>query len=144
MHKLYTIGYGGLREPADLVRLAHGLKAAVIDIRFLPVSRRACWGLMDLRRTLVEAGIAYASVRELGNVNFREPSLPIQLKAPEPGMRLLMHALRHGNQILLCGCKEFRGCHRVTVGELAAREGVEVIHYMPEVESVAAPQMDLF
>jgi uncharacterized protein (DUF488 family) len=64
---VFTIGYER-RTPTDLVR---DLQAAgvvrVVDVRELPLSRRAGFSKQPLSNALEGAGIVYEHVRELGN-----------------------------------------------------------------------------
>jgi hypothetical protein len=85
----------------------------------------------------------YLHAPELGNLNYKDKSLPIKLANPEAGLERLRREMAMGhNLILLCACKYYekqvtrtrtQHCHRKDVVELivAAMPGVEVV--MPEV-----------
>lgn len=82
----FTIGYEG-RTLAELVaRLKRSRVERVIDVRELPLSRRAGFSKTPLSRALEEAGIGYAHVRSAGNP-FRN--------APGPHERMLARYRRY-------------------------------------------------
>jgi uncharacterized protein (DUF488 family) len=64
---LFTIGYEG-RTPGDLIaRLREAAVDRVVDVRELPLSRRAGFSKASLAAALDRAGIRYDHIRALGN-----------------------------------------------------------------------------
>ena len=107
---VYTAGYQG-RTPDELQRIAERLDATVIDIRFAPFSRNPVWARDGLRNVL---GNRYRHVHDLGNRNYRDTSLPIEILNLESGAQQIQNDRRQ-SVILLCVCKHFHTCHRKVV-----------------------------
>lgn len=134
MNKLYTIGYHALRGVYALLDLAVPLDATIVDIRFSPWSQRSDWCEESLLRRLADlqfGGIKgrYVHIKELGNVNYNRPGLPIQLLHEEYGIGRLQMQLEVKPCILLCQCPDVEKCHRKVVAELAIKWlGCEVEH----------------
>ncbi len=89
----------------------------LLDIRSRPVSRyRPQWNKSRLK---AQWGRRYAHTRNLGNINYKDRSLPIVLRAPEPSITTAARFLERGYSIVvLCACKDDATCHRKLVTEL--------------------------
>ena len=138
MQRLFTIGYGG-RSKEDVLALlkAHGVRT-VVDIRLRP--DRASMGIWVKAKTadkglehwLVQAGIGYRSLVELGNVFLEFPDWQERYRRLlDSSGELLAGRLEdiEGPICLLCAEKRVCECHRQQVAEwLAAHRGAEVHH----------------
>jgi uncharacterized protein (DUF488 family) len=136
--KVFTIGYGG-RDREEFVALmrANGV-SLVVDVRLRP--DRASMGIWKKEKTpdkgierwLAEAGIAYRSLVELGNVFLEFPDWQRRYRELlESSGELLTERLQGipGPYCLLCSEKRVAECHRLQVAEfLAERHGAEVTH----------------
>ncbi len=124
--QVYTIGYSqpGARLVLDTLVWQEGW--IVLDIRQVAVSTWADW----TERSLIQRyGPSYVHVPTLGNLNYRNHRLPIVLADAATGMQQVMQRLAEGRRcLLLCGCKDYRTCHRATVAHLLQQEGVSVTH----------------
>lgn len=108
---IYTTGYSG-KDFADLKPLIELLDAVLVDIRFSPHSRRTEWTQSYLKMLLKNR---YRHVPALGNRTFREGKITIQ-NLPLGIKTVQSFGI---NAVLLCGCEDFRECHRAVVaGEL--------------------------
>ncbi len=89
----------------------------LLDIRSRPVSRyRPQWNKSRLK---AQWGRRYAHSRNLGNINYKDRSLPIVLRAPEPSITTAARFLERGSTIVVvCACKDYDICHRKLVTEL--------------------------
>jgi len=89
----------------------------LLDIRYRPASQyRPQW---NKKRLLAQWGKRYTHSRELGNINYRDRSLPIVLLDPEPTITTAAHFLESGYTIVvMCTCKDYDTCHRKLVVEL--------------------------
>jgi len=115
---LYTLGYA---EPNAAERLEERMvhpRTAIVDIRYAPYSRwAASWNSRALMHTY--GPIRYQHVKELGNVNYNKPDLPIQLADPDVWVHKCVKSLQQGwSLVLLCACKNYETCHRKTVYDL--------------------------
>ena len=136
--KVYTIGYGG-RSKEDFLSLlkAHGVPT-VVDIRLRP--DRSSMGIWAKAKTsdkgieswLAEAGVAYHSLIELGNIFLECPDWRPRFKQLlETSGDLLTQRLMEMPEpfCLLCAEKKALECHRYVVAEyLAKHKGAEVCH----------------
>jgi uncharacterized protein (DUF488 family) len=136
--RVFTIGYGG-RTPDDfLALLRHRGIRTVVDVRLRP--DRAYKGLWTkatsadkgIERLLADAGIAYRSLVELGNVFMDMPDWQERYRRLlERAGDLLASRLADvpGPICLLCAEKDAAECHRALVAEWLARtRGAEVVH----------------
>src|SRR5262245_42272797 len=143
MPSVYTTGYEQ-HTPASLVETlqAAGVRR-VVDVRELPLSRRAGFSKSALDATLGEAGIAYEHVRALGNPKpYRDLWRSGRRAEAEAGYRshlsgpanealaALAGSLDETATCLLCLEASHLACHRDLIVEaLAARlGGLEVVH----------------
>ncbi len=115
---LYTLGYAEPNATERLATLMAQPRTAIVDIRYAPYSRwAASWNSRALMHTY--GPIRYHHVKELGNVNYNKPDLPIQLADPDVWVQKCVKSLRQGwSLVLLCACKDYEHCHRKTVYEL--------------------------
>jgi uncharacterized protein (DUF488 family) len=141
---LFTVGY----ERRSVAELVDALAAAgverVVDVRELPLSRRAGFSKTPLAAALAEAGIGYEHVRALGNPKairdrFRSGDLDAGLleyrghllNAASEELAALADSLDAGPvSCLLCLEHEHTACHRgVIADELTElRPGLVVVH----------------
>lgn len=125
---IYTIGYGQLRNPEDLLSIAENLDTVVADIRIRRTSRNPMWRGGNVDRVLGER-VVY--IKELGNQNYKGANgsayIPVDLAT---GLSRANDVIReHGSIILLCACKGHRYCHRSDVAErLAFANGMDIEH----------------
>lgn len=134
---IYTIGYGGRTKQEFLELLLGSGVRAVVDIRLRP--DRASMGMWSKAKTpdkgiekvLNEAGIAYLSLVELGNVfmgaeDWQTPYRQLLDLAGELLTRRLAQAAQP--YALLCAEKYARDCHRRILAEYLQRtQGTEII-----------------
>lgn len=140
---LWTIGYEKAAWPNVLAALQAAGIARVIDVRRLPLSRRAGFSKRQLAAGLAEAGIGYAHLPALGTPpDGREANRRRQWKrfwqvvdnslaAPEAQWALQQAAgtARAEPSCLLCYEADPCTCHRLRVSEmLAAGHGFTVRH----------------
>ncbi len=127
---VYTYGYTS-STPADLAAYVKELDAYLIDIRFSPRSRVPQWRghmLYEVMGMTAHGRPRYRHIGELGNVNYLTDG-PIQLAAPEEGVREIAPYLAARPVILLCGCRDWRACHRRAAAALiAATLGGTITH----------------
>ncbi len=143
MTKLWTIGYEKATWPDVLAALRAARVGRVIDVRQLPLSRRAGFSKRQLAAGLAEAGIDYVHLRALGTpAAGREANKRRQwerfwqivdesLATLEAGVALQQAAgLAHDTpSCLLCYEADPCICHRRRVGEmLTAAHGFTVHH----------------
>jgi hypothetical protein len=77
----------------------------------------------------------YIGCPQLGNRNYNKPG-PIELFAPEIGLRMVRSLIEHYPVILLCGCQDVETCHRKVAAEYLARElGADVVHLSTKFKS---------
>jgi len=117
--KVYTAGYTS-HKLADLVAIAEQLEATVVDIRFKARSGNPMWQKWSLERALVDR---YKHIPEWGNPNYITPELGIKIDNFPAGLAKVRAI--PGVVILLCGCREFEGCHRKTISGYLQITGVQ-------------------
>jgi len=141
--KLWTVGYEKATLPDVLTTLRTAGIGRVIDVRQLPLSRRAGFSKRQLAAGLAEAGIGYVHLRALGTpaegreANRRRQWGPFwrivdeSLATLEAEVALQQAAglARSTPSCLLCYEADPCICHRRRVGELlAAGHGFTVHH----------------
>ena len=141
--KLWTIGYEKAAWPDVLATLRAAGVAQVIDVRQLPLSRRAGFSKRQLAAALNDAGIGYVHLRALGTpAEGREANrrrqwdrfwqiVDASLATLEASVALQQAAnlARSAPSCLLCYEADPCICHRRRVGEmLAAGYGFTVHH----------------
>lgn len=123
---LFTYGYSGNGVP-PLQRIA-AAGILIVDIRLSPTSR---WHPEYRKASLEETlGDRYRYLGDLGNVNHRDRSLPMVLRNPETGCMELAELMAAGEVCIVCGCADWRECHRELVGRLMKERlpGLAVVH----------------
>jgi len=143
MTTLWTIGYEKAAWPDVLAALQAAGVACVIDVRQLPLSRRAGFSKRQLAAGCAAAEIGYVHLRALGTppegreANRRRqwdrfwPIVDASLATLEAGVALQQAAglARAAPSCLLCYEADPCICHRQRVGEmLAVEHGFEVRH----------------
>lgn len=144
---LFTIGYEGAGQPAVLEALRRAGVRGVIDVRELPLSRRAGFSRTPLSAGLAQAGIAYVHLKALGTPKEGRLAnkagrmaefwdiVEAQLSTPEAEHDLARAAALAGEgpACLLCFEASHETCHRKRVAEmLADRHGFAVTHLSPD------------
>ena len=116
---LYTLGYATPGAASELDEAMQDESVLLIDIRLRASSR---WWPVWNKKQLRERWIGrYTHEKRLGNVNYRERSLPVVLHGPhvEQAIEGAVVLLRQGySLVLLCACKNYDSCHRKVVAEM--------------------------
>lgn len=146
MPPLYTIGYERSSSDRLIATLRDRGVATVIDVRELPLSRRAGFSKRPLTAALAEAGIAYVHLKGLGTPKEGRVAahsgdmerfwriVADKLATPEAEHDLARAAGIAGAApaCLLCVEAEPHHCHRLRVAELLhSRFGFGVEHLAP-------------
>jgi uncharacterized protein (DUF488 family) len=144
---VFTIGYEGAGQPAVLAALQAAGVRTLIDVRELPLSRRAGFSKTVLAASLAAVGISYLHLRALGTP--KEGRLASRagrkaefwqvvesgLQRPEAEADLARAAAiaREGAACLLCFEASHTDCHRKRVAELLSdRYGLHPVHLAPD------------
>ncbi|USU10130.1 DUF488 domain-containing protein [Sphingomonadaceae bacterium OTU29MARTA1] len=126
---LYTIGYEGALLSDFLGTLKQVGVKQVIDIRDVPVSRRAGFSKNILARALEEEGLGYLHLRALGDPKpgreaaregrfdaFREIyAAHISLDAGQDALKIAVASAQVVPSVLLCYERDEKHCHRAIV-----------------------------
>jgi uncharacterized protein (DUF488 family) len=145
--EIATIGYEktALRDVLRTLRQAE--IAALIDVRNLPLSRRAGFSKRQLQAAIEEEGMTYLHLRGLGTpkegrvaARLKEKErfwqiVERQLSSPEAELNLARAAALAGRMrsCLLCYEADHRVCHRLRVAELMQqRFGFTPVHLKVE------------
>jgi len=143
MNHIWTIGYEGTRQNDLVATLTTAGIELVVDVRERPQSRRPGFSRRSLEAALVEAGIAYRSVRALGTPRSGRDAarrgdlatlwtiFGAHLADPSAQAALaeLISTARHRRVCLLCYEREARRCHRSMVADaMAERAAFDAIH----------------
>lgn len=135
---IFTIGYGGRGKDDFLSLLRANEVKTVVDVRLRP--DRASMGIWVKAKTadkgieswLVNAGIGYHSLIELGNVFLEFPDWRMRYQELlDSAGALLTERLQSipGPICLLCAEKCFEECHRQQLAEyLAKHKGAAIRH----------------
>lgn len=125
MNTLFTIGYASWSFD-ELKSLIEEKQAILIDIRSSPRSNKPGFNRYALAQRL---GERYRHIAALGNVNYRDPDLPIILRDEILGLEGLARLLEKSNVFIMCGCKDLEKCHRLTVAQkMEKRYEIEIEH----------------
>ncbi len=125
---LYTLGYATWTLEA-LYHTVTDLDAVLVDVRLTAWSRKPGFMRRDLAKML---GDRYRHNPAFGNVNYNKPGQPIRLRHPELGLTGVEPLLKERPVILMCGCKDLKACHRLTVANyVAGALEVQVEHLEP-------------
>jgi uncharacterized protein (DUF488 family) len=139
---LWTIGYEKAGWADFVEKLRSAGVATVIDVRDLPLSRRAGYSKRALSAGLAEAGILYHHLRALGTPpEGREANRKRQwdrfwtivdqrLATAEAALQLMQAAeiAAASPSCLLCYEADWHICHRRRVAELLGERGFRTIH----------------
>lgn len=150
-----TIGYEKTGWAEFLARLRSAGIRQVIDVRDLPLSRRAGFSKRALAAGLAEGGIGYVHLRALGTPPegreanrrhqwerfWRIVDARLETAEAEIALQELAELVGREPSCLLCYEADPAICHRRRVAEiLAARHGFAVRHLMVREESGAQPK----
>ena len=116
---LYTLGYATPGAADELEEVMHDTSVLLIDVRVRPQSR--WWPLWNKKQLRARWAGRYTHEKRLGNINYRDHSLPVVLHGPhvEQAIEGAVSLLRQGySLLLLCACKEYDTCHRKVVAEM--------------------------
>lgn len=123
--RFFTFGYAGY-DSGSVAQAVIAQKAILADIRHTPWSRDPQW-----RKATVAAllGERYRHVPALGNTSHKTGGTVIA--DLEAGIvELLALAREHdGPVILMCGCGEYRGCHRAVIADVLRTQGESVVEW---------------
>lgn len=139
---LYTIGYEGLSIDAFLSLLESNGIEAVVDVRELPLSRKAGFSKNALRTQLFDSGLGYIHIPALGCPkpvrdqyradgdwsNYTRKFLA-HLDGQASSLSELASLAASQNCVLLCYEADFNYCHRSFVANnVRAIRGIEICH----------------
>jgi uncharacterized protein (DUF488 family) len=142
---IYSIGYEKAAPRDFLATLQEAGVRTLIDVRDLPLSRRAGFSKRQLAASLKAIGIAYVHLKALGTPpegreanRRREWDRFWRIVDDKLAGAEAEHALedtatlaKRSPSCLLCYEADFHICHRTRVGEiLAARHGLALHHLM--------------
>jgi uncharacterized protein (DUF488 family) len=140
---LFTIGYEGSSPEGLLDRLREAEVEVVVDVRELPLSRRAGFSKTPLSQFLATAGIRYEHVRALGNPKkyrdrYKRGDVEGGARAYRahihngsyPALVQLADSIAEERTCLLCVEATHEACHRAVIaGAVAERlPRVAVVH----------------
>src|SRR5438874_958257 len=100
--QVYTLGYAADGAAEQLEQLMADPTMLLIDIRLKARSR---WMHQWTKKQLtLRWGGRYIHVPQLGNVNYKDRSLPVELENPEEGIPIVQSYLQSYDMVLLCAC----------------------------------------
>ena len=117
---LYTAGYLAVVDSLKLDAfqdLHTRLGLICFDIRHNPWSRAPIWRKEQMEKAL---GDAYCHLPAFWNKNYRgQNGEGVQIVDMDRGVQTLIHecAFRQRAPLLLCGCPEYKDCHRSVVAQ---------------------------
>lgn len=143
MQWLATIGYENASLDDFLATLQQVGVATLIDVRQVPVSRRAGFSKKQLREAVEALGIRYVHLVGLGDpkegreaakkgrfAEFRQIFVRhLQTAQAQADLETATEIARNGRACLLCYEKKPEFCHRSIVADaLASKIGIEIRH----------------
>jgi uncharacterized protein (DUF488 family) len=131
MPQVFTIGYEQATQAAVIAALHEACVEVLVDIRYLPLSRRAGFSKTALRVAVEEAGMAYHHLRDLGTPPEGRAaarrgdhaglarSYAGQLELPQALKQMAqLRAMAEANRVcLLCYERNPAECHRSLLSE---------------------------
>ena len=128
---LIPFGYATSDAEPRLHELMSNPSTLLLDIRYRPISRyRPQWNKSRLQ---AQWGKRYKHCRTLGNINYKDRSLPIVLLDPEPTITIVAQHLEGGNNIIvMCACKSYDECHRKPVIEQVEQRRVDLKEHLEQ------------
>jgi uncharacterized protein (DUF488 family) len=147
---LFTLGYEGMEPRQFIEKLVKAGVRTVIDVRELPLSRKAGFSKRALADRLKAAGIEYQHVSALGcpkairrrykvDGNWqryaREFNAYLATRTDE--VANLARTARATTSCLICFEADFRLCHRSYVAQAAARAGAPPIAHLTATATIA-------
>jgi hypothetical protein len=119
------LGYAADGAAGQLEQLMADPAMLLIDIRMQARSR---WMHQWTKKQLtLRWGGRYIHVPQLGNANYKDRNLPIELANPEEGLPMVQSYLQNYDVVLLCACVRYEMCHRRDVAALlVGGQSVEV------------------
>lgn len=144
--KIWTIGYEKVGAPDLIAALSKAKIKRVLDVRELPLSRRAGFSKTILAGSLAEAGIGYKHMKALGtpkagrdaakkgDVKAMHKIIEAKLDSPESQMALAEAAEIAGEErvCLLCLEHDWHVCHRANVAARLEAFGLKATHLEPK------------
>lgn len=140
---LCTFGYEGLGLPQFIARLHAAHIREVVDVRELPLSRKAGFSKTALAEALELEGIAYRHVRALGcpkqiRQRYRKDGdwsryvkdFSVYLEKQKAEISELARAARKSAICLVCFEANFSECHRSIVAKAAADRGAPPVMHL--------------
>lgn len=138
---MWTVGYEGHSPESLVMKLREARIERLVDVRELPLSRKAGFSKTALAAGLAHAGIAYTHLRRLGTPRavrhaykaggtyeeFRAAYLA-HLAADEEGVRELELLAAKERCVLFCVEKDFAVCHRGVLAEVLSQRGWRFVH----------------
>ena len=157
---IYTIGYEGTIVEALLDELDRHFVQTVIDVRYLPISRKAGFSKNALANLLDVRGIEYRHVKALGcpsiiRDRYKEDgdwsaytrSFMQYLEMQEKVVEELLPVVESSSCCLLCFERDPDFCHRKYVAERLVERSATCLSmvslYAPAARRVAKPAVDL-
>src|SRR5258706_3167418 len=143
MRRLATVGYEGASVPDFLATLEGAGIDIVIDVRELPLSRRKGFSKTVLGQNLLEIGIEYLHLRDLGDpktgrtaaragrmAEFRKIySRHLNTAKAQAALGQVMANLKTKKVCLLCFERDPNTCHRKMITDfLAQHNQVTILH----------------
>ena len=139
--RLWTVGYEGKTPEALAEVLLQNHIDTLVDIRWTPLSRKRGFSKSALWAGLMEYGISYRHVRQLGapkqlrddlseSSNFRKFSGAYRkhMLSQTEALEELTTLVRGGNVCLLCVEVSHEDCHRGILAEYLEKSGMQAIH----------------
>lgn len=114
MIEIYSFGYKNQRFSPFAEKLQEHKINAVIDTRFNPNCYDAFWQKKGLESTLPLYRVEYLHFKDLGNKNYYDHNLPIEIKDLKLGLQELNQTLKFrgiSKICLLCTCSNIKTCH---------------------------------
>lgn len=157
---IYTIGYEGTTVEALLDELDRHFVQTLVDVRYMPLSRKAGFSKNALANLLEVRGIEYRHVKSLGcptiiRDRYKEDgdwgaytrSFMQYLETQEKAVEELLPLVESSNCCLLCFERDPNFCHRKYVAErLVERSAAHlsmVSLYAPAARRATKPTVDL-
>jgi uncharacterized protein (DUF488 family) len=145
---IWTIGHSTLSVEDFLARLRSFQIDLLADVRSFPGSRRyPHFNKENLSAALIDAGICYEHLRELGgrrrprpdslnmtwrNESFRGYADYMETLAFREGVEHLLTTAQHQRVAIMCSEAVWWRCHRSMISDYLKVKGIEVMHIMNE------------